>query len=237
MLKFVSLFSVCTFFLFSPPVYSVGLSGHYLYNFVKSELSIRGINSSPAIQKNRTFPDCQGTLVLNKMFGDFKTVKISCTTNDSWSLVVRSNAHLHPKAVTPFSTKKKEQPLIVTLNKSLQKGDIIRESDVSLTRANNNFGLGIFFNAQHLVGRKIKTSLSAGSVVRSRHLEKNWLINKNQKVSIQNQVGGILIKASGIAEESGRLGEKILVRNINSGKKILGWVESEKKVRINAKIN
>ena len=95
----------------------------------------------------------------------------------------------------------------------------------------------ITFVKNDIIGRKLKNSLSSGTIIRSRHLKKDWLINKDQIVTIENKLNGIIISAEGIAEEPGQKGDRIIVRNINSGKKIYGWIENEKKIRVNAKIN
>ena len=73
-------------------------------------------------------------------------------------------------------------------------------------------------------------------MLRARHLEKNWIILKNQLVSIEHKIGNIIIRASGIAQQRGQLGEKILVNNTSSGKKVWGWIENGKKIRTYAKI-
>ena len=63
-----------------------------------------------------------------------------------------------------------------------------------------------------------------------------WIIDKNQIVTIEHQVGNILINTQGIAQEPGQLGEKIWVSNVNSGKKVLCWIKNDKKVSTNPKI-
>ena len=87
-----------------------------------------------------------------------------------------------------------------------------------------------------MIGRNLKRSLSVGTIIKTRHLNPNWIIEKNQLVTIEHKVGGIVINAKGIAQEPGQLGQKIWVNNFNSGKKVLCWIKNDKKVTTNAKV-
>jgi flagella basal body P-ring formation protein FlgA len=75
-----------------------------------------------------------------------------------------------------------------------------------------------------------------GSIVRARHLTPDWIITKNQIVTIEHKVGSLVINAQGVAQESGQIGQKIWVNNFNSGKKVLCWIKNDKKVTTNAKV-
>ena len=55
-------------------------------------------------------------------------------------------------------------------------------------------------------------------------------------VTIEHQIGTIIINAKGVAQEPGQFGQRIWVNNFNSGKKVLCWVENDKKVTTNAKV-
>ena len=99
-----------------------------------------------------------------------------------------------------------------------------------------NISGGVFYKETDVVGRTLKQQLSVGSILRARHLSPNWIITKEQIVMIEHQVGNILINAQGVAQEPGRLGQRIWVTNVNSGKKVLCWIKNDKKVTTNAKI-
>ena len=125
---------------------------------------------------------------------------------------------------------------IVALKISLSKGDILQESDFEYLLTEKKIGGGTFHDKNQLIGRKIKRALPVGTIMRTRHLEADWIINKNQKVIIEHKLGNILINAVGVAQEPGRLGEKILVKNFKSGKNLLCWIINDKKVITNAKV-
>ncbi len=213
------------------------INGKELKNVVMKKLSENGFKSNPAINDNKIFNGCHKPFNIKPKFGNWKTVEITCEDNDKFNYVVRTNilsSNSNNISKLEFPNYKK----VIALSRSMQANDKILINDITLIdKKNKNYGNGIFFLPEKIVGRKLKNSLTAGTVLRSRHLVKEWLIDKNQTVTIENKLYGIIITAEGIAEEPGQLGDRILVRNLNSGKKIYGWIENEKKIRINAKKN
>ena len=75
-----------------------------------------------------------------------------------------------------------------------------------------------------------------GTILKKSHLQPDWLVYKNQKITIENIIGEIKVTMEGIALKNGEKGDRILVRNISSNKKIEGFVNSDKKVTIFRKI-
>ncbi len=223
--------------LTSSLVLSNQINGKELKNIIIEKLSENGFTSNPAINDNKLFDDCSKPFKIKPKFGSWKTIEISCEDDIQFNYVVRTNIF----SLNENNSSKIEFPKykkVIALSKSMQANDTILINDITLVdKKNKNYGNGIFFVPEEIVGRKLKSSLTAGTILRSRHLIKEWLIEKNQTVTIENKLYGIIISAEGIAEEPGQLGDRIVVRNLNSGKKISGWIESEKKIRINAKIN
>ena len=142
------------------------------------------------------------------------------------------NIKFKSKKINGRTTSLKALP-IVALKISLSKGDILQESDFEYLLTEKKIGGGTFHDKNQLIGRKIKRALPVGTIMRTRHLEADWIINKNQKVIIEHKLGNILINAVGVAQEPGRLGEKILVKNFKSGKNLLCWIINDKKVITN----
>ena len=230
-------FNIFFFITISNIVYSNQISGKELKNLIIEKLSKNGFKSNPSINDNKIFNDCHKPFDIKPKFGNWKTVEITCDDNDHFNYVVRTNIFF-TNSINSLKIKFPNYRKVIALSKSMQAGEIIQKDDITLLdKKNKNYGNGIFFLPEKIIGKKLKSSLTAGTIIRSRHLVKEWLIEKNQTVTIENKLHGIIITANGIAEESGQLGDRIIVRNINSGKKISGWIENEKKIRINAKIN
>ena len=125
---------------------------------------------------------------------------------------------------------------MVALRKSIGKNEVLSEEDLIMVAGEGKIGGGYYSDVSDLVGRKSKIALSAGTILKARHLEKNYLVHKHQLVTIEHYSKNIIINTEGIAQTFGQKGERIWVKNVNSGKKVLCWVQSEKKVTTTAKI-
>ena len=66
---------------------------------------------------------------------------------------------------------------------------------------------------EDIVGRKLKTSVTARKPIQARHLKPKWLVEEDDEVVIQNQAGGISVDMVGLALENGQYGEWIKVQN------------------------
>ena len=86
-----------------------------------------------------------------------------------------------------------------------------------------------------IVGKKLKNSISSGRALYHSNFEKDWLIEKNSIIVIENRVGSITIKEEGVALNNADFMGKIRVKNIKSGKIISGYAKNEKKVILKTK--
>ena len=68
------------------------------------------------------------------------------------------------------------------------------------------------------------------------HLNPDWLVYKNQRIIIENNIGEIYVAMEGISLSNGAKGDRILAKNISSNKTVEGFVKSEKKISIFRKI-
>lgn len=230
------LYLITLFFISNSILLGSTLTGEIIREKIVLKLAENGMLSDPAIEVARQFPTCKSDLKITNLFGSWKTVKVSCPEN-SWKLVIRTNVG----KVKPFKRKSslvdaKTSVSIVVLNTSLNKNALIKEEHLEYSNLKKNIGGGIFFKKKQLVGRKLKVALSVGTVIRSRHLETTWTIQKDQLVIIEHQVGNILISAEGKARESGQMGDRIWVNNVKSGRKVLCWIKNGKKVTTKAKV-
>jgi flagella basal body P-ring formation protein FlgA len=222
--------------LLTPVATASVLTGEMVHDQIVEQLRQKNLQSNPAIDSARQFPSCPSKVVIKGIFGSWKTVEISCP-DTNWRLAVRTNVReslkLSEKDIDKNNNPKR---LVVSLNTSLNKGDILKDTHLSYLKTKKNIGSGVFYKEQEVIGRTLKQQLSVGSIVRARHLLPNWVINKDQIVMIEHRVGNILINAQGIAQEAGQIGQRIWVNNFNSGKKVLCWIKNDKKVTTNAKV-
>jgi len=123
----------------------------------------------------------------------------------------------------------------VVLTKSLQTGEIIGADDVRVVRRDANPGVGYFRNIDDVVGRKVKRAININQIIRTRHLELDYAIQKDQSVLIESKIGLVTVVSAGVAVDSAQLGELVKVKNSASGLVVEGVAMSEKKIRIRAK--
>ena len=218
--------------------YSNEFNGSLILNKIIKKLEHEGFNSNPSVDLNKYYPLCDQELSINKMFGSWRTIQVKCSGSKKWKLAVRTNINQMGMIQKNRRTENNSGKIkVLALNKTVRKNKILHKEDLIYVDANNSLGGDIFVNIETLVGRTTKSHLNKGTVIRARHLQPNWIVTKNQLVSIEHKIGNIIIKASGIAQQHGQLGEKILVNNTSSGKKVWGWIENGKKIRTYAKIN
>ena len=117
----------------------------------------------------------------------------------------------------------------VVLTKSLQTGEIIGADDVRLVSRDANPGVGYFRDINDVVGRKAKRAININQIIRTRHLELDYAIQKDQSVIIESKIGPVTVVSAGIAVDDAQLGELVKVKNNSSGLVVEGVAISEKK--------
>jgi flagella basal body P-ring formation protein FlgA len=126
---------------------------------------------------------------------------------------------------------------VVIAKTSLPKGTIIRDKDIEL-KIGSSQNNGQFFNKlDDVIGRRAQRAINAKQMIKPQYLTSVWMIEKDQSVILVNKLERIQVEALGTALENGNFGDRIRVINNKSGQKLLGIVESEKKIQIISKIN
>ena len=126
---------------------------------------------------------------------------------------------------------------VVIAKTSLPKGTVIRDKDIEL-KIGSNQNNGQYFNKlDDVIGRRAQRAINARQMIKPQYLTSVWMIEKDQSVILVNKLERIQVEALGTALENGNFGDRIRVINNKSGQKLLGIVESEKKIQIISKIN
>ena len=101
------------------------ITGEMIYNKIVEELAKKNLHANPSISLVRHFPICPSRVSFNKIFGSWKTVRISCP-DTNWKLVVRTNINKNLSVMQKNETQNiVKANMIVALNTSLNKGDIL----------------------------------------------------------------------------------------------------------------
>ena len=236
---------------FFQPAIANSISGNQLKNLVIKELSSKGVKSDPVIDEKRIFHGCpEKHIKIGRRDKSWNTLKVTCEINKSWTFNFRNKIHTRTKDQRQFNVFSEEhssdiqngtksynrQDLVFVLTNSKQKDEILNKSDVKLEMRKRILSKGGFSELKPILGKKLKRSLKKGSILKEKHLMKDWLVHKNQKIEIENQVGSIKVTMQGLALSNGLKGDRILVKNLSSNKTIEGFVKSEKKISIFRKI-
>ena len=214
------------------------VSGAQLRDYVHSFLMSRGLDSRPVISNNRRFRACHSPLEITPMFGGYKTVRLTCPDADGFKIAIRTQIGgfvADVPDIPSHTNREVARSKFVVVTKSLQPGEIIGIDDVILIQRDANPGVGYFSDVDDVVGRKAKKAVTVNKIIRTRHLELDYAIQKDQSVIIESQIGPVTVFGAGIAVNNAQLGDRVRVKNKSSGMVVEGVVISEKKIRIRAK--
>ena len=219
------------------------------------------LKGAPALAADRTFPSCDGKVAIDPLFGGWNTVHVRCDVDGGWRFAIRTNLTTTPTPVpiAEFATKEpKKGPIalladaaadggnatfvttvdeldVVMLTRSLARGDVITPDDVVLRPVPARNVSGVFFAPADVIGRRMKSPLSARRPLQTRHLMPSFMIEEESEVLITGGAGGISVDMVGYALENGQFGDWIRVQNASSGKTVMAKVIDEKKVVVIAK--
>ena len=238
------------------------LAGVDVSRLIVERLAVEGLEGAPSIKSDRIFPACDNTPNIEPMFGGWNTVAVRCGSGSGWRFMIRTNLNSRivpvpirefqrlgadtangrksviERAVMarpPLPKTAHDEYQVVALARSVSRNDIIRSSDLVMVAVSERNAMGAFFNPADVIGRRMKMGLGVNKPVMSHHLYPAFLVEDGDEVLISASTGSININMLGFAQQNGQLGEWIVVKNITSGKTILGKIVDEKKVQVIAK--
>lgn len=211
------------------------IDGIELQKLVENWLQAKDISSNIKILPEIKYPSCDDILV-NSIAQNHSLIKLTCSSPNKWSFIVRNKVLKteikKTKEVNKSQIKEKD---VLVLKNNLSKGKIIRKDDIELSKKKIRNMDNIVTNISELIGRKTKKRIIAGKAIDYRFLEKDWLMEKDTEIMIENTVGPVTINVKGISLENADYMGKVRVKNISSGEVLTGYVENKKKVLIKPK--
>ena len=209
------------------------ISGSELKVKIEDWLSNNGANAHISILDELKYPSCDDSkIIINDISGNNKLIKVRCIDENPWQFIVRNK--FIKKEIKPNS--KKIENVAIALKKSKNKGSIITEDDVIIIKK-KGVNTSYISKKSDIIGKKLKKDTRSNKAIRFSNLRDDWLIEKNSIVTIVNNKSFITIKEEGIALNDGNFMEKIKVRNLKSGKILVGYAKNKKKVILNTKQN
>ena len=230
MKKFIYLIILCFIFNHSN---AATMNGSELKERISKWLKTKGVNTQVEILDNIKYPYCnEKDLLISDISGSYRLIKVNCIGEDKWSFIVRNKQNVESN-----KNKSKNKVNVLALKNSLKSGTIINENDIIVIKKRVNNKNDLVKNKTDLIGKKLKKSINSNRPIYHSNLEKDWLIQKNSSIIIENKIGGITVKDQGIALENADFMDVLKVKNIKSGKIIYGFAKNQKKVVLKAKQN
>jgi len=234
------------------------MTGVELMDQINATLEKQSINGKPLVNPKQKFIACEEHLNIAPLFKSWKTVKLTCPSNDQWRLLVRVKMISADKTLSsgsasqdviplpkPKPASHKPQPTqtqaqaqaqahhhlqAVALSRSLTKGEMITASDVIMIPITKQQNTGIFIDPDDLIGRRVKTAIHTNKPVYSHQLEPFYMVEQKKPVTIAFSHQGIYVEVAGVSLENGQFGEIIKVENLSSGKTVFGKVIANRKI-------
>jgi flagella basal body P-ring formation protein FlgA len=196
-----------------------------------------GVAGEPQINDLDRHNACPGEIAVAPLFKNWKTVKVTCPPVPTWRLLVRVSLDVDTgRKAAPLAqhrqTKSKSavQDSALALRRSMVKGELIQAHDIITVPVSPQQNYAVFYNKEDLIGRRVRTPITAKDPIKSRQLEPRYLVEEGKPVTIAFSTGGIFVEMSGISLQNGQAGEVVKVENLSSGKTITGKVIGARKI-------
>jgi flagella basal body P-ring formation protein FlgA len=152
-------------------------------------------------------------------FRDHMTVAVSCTASSSWTVYV-------PIAI-------ETQTPVLVLRRAANRGTRLTSDDVEIqTRVVAGTGASYLTDVSELSGRTLKRPLGAGAALTADAMMDDMVVKRGQHVTLLAAVGGLEVRAAGVAMNDAAAQGRVRVQNISSNRIVEGVVESPDVIRI-----
>ena len=122
---------------------------------------------------------------------------------------------------------------VIVASRPIMRGEPITDGAVAAERREVTTILGRYVtDLSKLEGMRAKMRIGFGRPVGKRYLERIPAVERGDMVRIRADVGTVTASTVGVANASGAVGERILVRNLSSRQKILAEVVAPGVVRV-----
>ena len=208
------------------------ISGYEIKSLIEKWLEKQGEEANVNILESLKYPACEpNNIIINDISGNSKLIKVNCIGDNPWQFIVRNKVNK-----LQSNTKNKQLSNFYALKNFKEKGSIIKEKDLIIIKRKNSQRNLFISDKTDIVGKKLKKSVNSNQLLKRSNLQKDWLIKKNSLVTIINNKSFVTIKEEGLAMNDANYMDMIKVKNIKSGKVIVGYAKNEKKVILNTKL-
>jgi flagella basal body P-ring formation protein FlgA len=122
---------------------------------------------------------------------------------------------------------------VVVSSKPMVSNEIVTGKDVRIERRDvSGLNARPFYRLDDVVGQQVSRAVSMNEALTQRNLERPTLIRRSNIVMLVYETGALRVETPGTAEENGRAGELIQVKNASSGKLLRGRLVDGRTVRV-----
>ncbi len=217
-------------FLSTNNLISNTISGIELKSIINNWLEEQNQLPNVKILDELKYPLCEKSkMIISDISGNYNLIKIKCVDKNPWQIILRN------KKEREVTDKRSKTIKTYALKRNLKNGTILKEEH--LTEVNKKLvGQSVFItNHSDIVGKKLKRNMNKNISLQYNDLQNDWLIEKDTIVTIINNKGSITIRESGIAMESANFMDRLIVKNIKSGKILQVYAKNKKNVVFNPK--
>ena len=227
--KNLSLLVVLNLFASSATLAADRLSGQDIKEQAAEYFTQQGLKLSLVVSDKRSFFPCSVPLNFRQRYeNDWSTVLVRCS-HENWETFIRS---ISRRSTVAFQreTDDFDRLKVAVLKKNISKGQVISHEHIGFeTRAERQIH-GAYTNIYEVLGRKAKSNIAAGTILKARHLDTLYSVDKNDNVLVIASNNTITITTSAIALENGQVGDMISVKNMKSDKIFKVIITGKKKV-------
>lgn len=121
---------------------------------------------------------------------------------------------------------------VVTTTRGVRRGTLLEGALAVEERDITNLKHGFFAGPESLEGMRAARPIGSGEIVSHRHVEPVPIVHRGDDVTMSVTTGNMSLLATGEALQDGGVGERIRVRNIDSGKVVYGEITEAGTVRV-----
>ena len=218
-----------SFLTSSPTLASDRLKGLHIKEQAAKYFSQKGLHLNLLVSDKRTFFPCTVPLDFSQRNkDDWSTILVKCS-QENWETLIRS-AGSPTKIVSSESETKENKLTVAILKKNISKGQVISTEYIGFERRPERQIHGAYNHISEVLGRKAKSNIAAGTILKARHLDTVYSVDKNDSVLVIASNKAITITTSAIALENGQVGDMIPVKNVKSAKIFKVIITGKKKV-------
>lgn len=122
---------------------------------------------------------------------------------------------------------------ILTLKHPMERGKVLAPDDLEVVRMDTGRLMhGYFTDVSAVVGNTLKRSAAGGTVLTHALVREPPVIVHGQRVALVSSATGIAVQAPGEALSDARIGDRLRVRNLSSGKVVEGVARGNGRVEV-----